>query len=436
MIYQINNVILSVVLILISFLIMVGVSAFILNWGFRIQLIKKDLLKKLYVVSILPGIIYILIILGNSLLKDLNFIDIWGFHLIRSVIFNIIFTISLKRLSFRTIAYEELQQVAPIKNESILIDVDNLKISYPIYGGMVKRMIGEVKAVDGVSFKIHAGETIGLVGESGCGKSTIAKHILGLVDRIDGNVKYKEQDLIYPLSLDQRKKNQIVFQDPSASLNPRMKIVDIISEPLRNLMGITEKQKLRDMCMDLMEKVSLKREHLDRFPHEFSGGQMQRIIIARALASNPELIILDEPTSALDVSVQAQILNLLKVLQQNNGYGYLFISHNLAVVHHIAHRVYVMYLGKIVESGTVDQIFQNSPHPYTQALLASRSKIEPGQKRYVDIISGEVPSPVNPPSGCTFHPRCKYANEECSKTYPNTIEMEPGHKVSCARYLN
>jgi oligopeptide/dipeptide ABC transporter ATP-binding protein len=313
------------------------------------------------------------------------------------------------------------------------LELENVKVYYPLFGGILKRQIGAVKAVDGVSFEIKTGETIGLVGESGCGKTTVAKAVLGLINKEAGIIKFKNNPIPETYTSYLRQKIQIVFQDPDASLNPRMKVVDIIAEPLRNLLGITDKQKIRTHVLRLMEEVSLKREHMDRYPHEFSGGQKQRIIIARALASNPELIILDEPTSALDVSVQAQILNLLKDLQKTYGYGFLFITHNLAVVNHIADRIEVMYLGKVVEEGDTKQIFSNPTHPYTQALLASRSEIDPLNQDISFVIRGEVPSPIAPPPGCTFNPRCvsDARTPECEFELPHKIKIEDGHYIWC-----
>ncbi len=298
---------------------------------------------------------------------------------------------------------------------------------------MLKRSFGSVKAVDGVTFDIKTGETVGLVGESGCGKTTVGNALLGLVPKEAGEIIFNKKVIPnnYPKYL--RQKIQIVFQDPDASLNPRMKIVDILAEPLKNLLGITKGDEIRRRVLKLLDEVSLKREHMDRFPHEFSGGQKQRIIIARALASNPELIILDEPTSALDVSVQAQILNLLKGLQKTYGYGFLFITHNLAVVNHIADRIAVMYLGKFVEIGTTDQIFSKPTHPYTIALLESRTEIDPTNKEIRFVIKGEVPSPIAPPPGCHFNPRCvsDARTNECMRDMPHAIEIEEGHYIWC-----
>ncbi|MFX0048161.1 MAG: ABC transporter ATP-binding protein, partial [Candidatus Hermodarchaeota archaeon] len=337
-----------------------------------------------------------------------------SFFLPNSFLFAVIFTVVissiLKYISLKRIPIEKLRELTELEEDEDLLKVDDLKVYYIITKGAFKKQIGAVKAVDGISFKIKTGETLGLVGESGCGKTTVANCILGLVKKEDGEILFNDKPILTPYSPYLRQKIQIVFQDPDASLNPRMKVVDIVAEPLKNLMGMTKKEELRNAVLDLLEKVSLNVEHLDRYPHEFSGGQKQRIIIARALASNPELIILDEPTSALDVSVQAQILNLLKVLQKKYHYGFLFITHNLSVVNHIADRVAVMYLGRIVETGSVDQIFNNPSHPYTKALLKSRSEIDPYSQEIKFILEGEVPSPINPPSGCHFNPRCSSDN--------------------------
>ncbi|MHA1197411.1 MAG: ABC transporter ATP-binding protein, partial [Promethearchaeota archaeon] len=295
--------------------------------------------------------------------------------------------------------------------------------------------IGSVKAVDGVSLKIKSGQTLGIVGESGCGKTTLANALLGLVEIESGEIIFQGKKIDvkkYPREL--REKIQIVFQDPDASLNPRMKVIDIITEPLKNLYGITDKKELRKHALRLLNSVSLKREHLDRYPDEFSGGQKQRVVIARALATNPNLIILDEPTSALDVSVQAQILNLLKNLQRTYNYGYLFITHNLSVVQYIADHIAVMYLGRIVEFGSTEQIFSNPVHPYTKALLNSDIKIDPDDQEIKFVIEGEVPTPINPPPGCHFNPRCECCVESCRSEIPRFIEIEPDHYVCCHLY--
>jgi len=341
--------------------------------------------------------------------------------------------------------------------EDVIISVKNLKTYYPIFGGLFKRRIGDVKAVDGVSFDLHKMETVGLVGESGCGKTTIGNTILNLVRATAGEIYYSGKLIVQPKSFGLRgkssgasdrvgekgkqefntalrKKIQMVFQDPDSSLNPRWKIVNIIGEPLRLLMGMKKKSEIRRHVLEQLETVSLKAEHLDRYPHEFSGGQKQRIVIARALACNPEVIILDEPTSALDVSVQAQILNLLKELQKKFGLSYLFITHDLSVVQHIADKVQVMYLGKFVEGGTIDEVFYNPTHPYTKALLSARPTFDPGSKTTRIILEGDVPSPVNPPSGCSFHPRCYEKGDHvgCDANNPTRVDLEGEHYMMCA----
>ncbi|NMC05873.1 MAG: ATP-binding cassette domain-containing protein [Candidatus Lokiarchaeota archaeon] len=326
-----------------------------------------------------------------------------------------------------------------------LLVVTDLRTHFPIRGGIIPKTTGYVKAVDGVTFSIKAGETLGLVGESGCGKTTIGRTIADLVERTGGTIRFHGMDIklerhwygnhvLFPRPL--RKRIQFIFQDPDASLNPRLNVFDIISEPLRNLNPEMSKSEVKQRVLELLGLVSLNYEHLYRYPHEFSGGQKQRIVIARALACNPEFIILDEPTSALDVSVQAQILNLLKDLQQKFGFSYLFITHNLSVVHHIASRVAVMYLGKLVEIGPVDRIFSNPSHPYTKALLSARSIPDPEKAKSRIILKGDVPSPINPPAGCPFNPRCYYMlkGEQCTALQPKPVIVEPDHVVWTSLY--
>jgi oligopeptide/dipeptide ABC transporter ATP-binding protein len=320
-----------------------------------------------------------------------------------------------------------------------VLTVKNLEVSYPVYGGIFMRRIADVKAVRGVTFKLYPEETVGLVGESGCGKTTIAKALLGLVESSGGETYYRDIRIDNRLSKQKavRQKLQMVFQDPDASLNPRMKIVDIIGEPLRNLLGIKDPVKIRRRVLELLEQVSLKTEHLDRYPHEFSGGQKQRIVIARALACDPEVIMLDEPTSALDVSVQAQILNLLQKLQKKFHLALVFITHDLSVIHHIGHRIKVMYLGKFVETGNIEDIFYNTKHPYTKALLSARPAVNDEEKQEKIILEGEIPSPTNPPTGCSFHPRCQAKlRRECNKEIPSEIALSDSHHVWCWLYTD
>ena len=397
-------------------------SFFIINWDDRSQLLKKT-----YLINLTSAILSALI--GNLL----TFFTL-GTSTILALFFSFIFSLILKTIYLKRLPLGQIRELSKLEKGKILLEINDLKVYYPLVGGILKRQIGAVKAVDGVRLTIKAGETLGLVGESGCGKSTLAKAILGLVDIEEGEIyfnKIKIKKDEYSNFL--RQKIQIVFQDPDASLNPRLKVVDIISEPLKNLLGITKKSELRKHVLKLLEEVSLKKEHLDRYPHEFSGGQKQRIVVARALACNPELIILDEPTSALDVSVQAQILNLLKNLQRTYQYGFLFITHNLAVVNHIADQIAVMYLGRIVEIGTKKQIFANPVHPYTQALLKSRIRVDPTSKDIKFVIDGEVPSPIAPPPGCHFNPRCvsDARTKECEFEAPHQMKIEEGHYIWC-----
>jgi oligopeptide/dipeptide ABC transporter ATP-binding protein len=401
------------------------IAFFIFNWDPRSQLIKV----KLHIYGISAFISTILIFIPLPEFISGNF---WTFILIYCLL-SIIISYATKYIAFKVIGVERFRTIVNIKPSRNLLEVQDLKVHYPLLGGILKRKIGAVKAVDGVTFSVDIGETVGLVGESGCGKTTIAKAILGLVETTEGKIIFEDKPIPPKYSSYLRQKIQMIFQDPDASLNPRKKVIDIISDPLKNLLGITDKLELRKRVLALLEQVSLKREHLDRYPHEFSGGQKQRIVIARALACNPELIILDEPTSALDVSVQAQILNLLKDLQRDYGYGFLFITHNLAVVSHVADRVAVMYLGKFVEVGSKEQIFSNPVHPYTRALLASRSEIDPYNQEIKFVIIGEVPSPIRPPPGCTYNPRCtsEVRTKECELHIPHKITIEEGHFIWC-----
>ncbi|MFW9942342.1 MAG: ABC transporter ATP-binding protein [Candidatus Thorarchaeota archaeon] len=418
----------SVLTFYISLITILGTCIIFSYYGNKIQLVGYE--KLIALITLLPGFIFII----NTFFTQLDaFVNDFIFYLIISIGFSILSGFTIKRISYTTILYQVIRDLIILEKGKDLLKIEGLKVHYPLMGGILKRQIGAVKAVDGLSFNIKTGETLALVGESGCGKTTVARAILGLVSKDGGMIFFHNKPMPEVYSSYLRQKIQIVFQDPDASLNPRMKVVDIIAEPLRNLLGITNKAEIRTQVLRLLEEVSLNREHLDRYPHEFSGGQKQRIIIARALACNPELIILDEPTSALDVSVQAQILNLLKDLQNAYGYGYLFITHNLSVVNHIADRIEVMYLGKIVEEGNTDQIFMNPSHPYTKALLASRSEIDPYNQNISFVIKGEVPSPINPPSGCPFNPRCSSESrtKECELKFPQKIKIEEDHFIWC-----
>ena len=315
---------------------------------------------------------------------------------------------------------------------STLVEIKHLKKHFPAGRGQA------VRAVDDVSFNIHRGETLGLVGESGCGKTTVGRCLLRLIEPTSGEVKFDNQDLL-SLSKSEmralRRRMQIVFQDPYSSLNPRMKVGDIIGEPLI-VHGIGNKQERQERVAELLKVVKLDPDYANRYPHQFSGGQRQRIGIARALALNPDFIVADEPVSALDVSVQAQVVNLLQDLQEQFGLTYLFISHGLAVVEHISTRVGVMYLGKIVELAPALELYQAPKHPYTQALLASIPLPDPEQTRDRERIAlrGEVPTPLNPPSGCRFHTRCPHAMDKCKTNEPEFKEIAPGHFAAC--FLN
>ena len=318
-----------------------------------------------------------------------------------------------------------------------LLAVRDLKVHFPIRKGLLKRIVGHVKAVDGLSLEIRSGHTLGLVGESGCGKTTVGKAILQLIRTTAGEVQFDGAELtrMRGAALRARRRDfQIIFQDPYASLNPRMRVAEILSEGMAAL-GVEANAAARSRRVaEILDQVGLARDSVDRYPHEFSGGQRQRIAIARALAVRPRLIICDEPTSALDVSVQAQILNLLKSLQCDLGLSYLFITHNIAVVEYLADEVAVMYLGRIVERGTVDEVLREPKHPYTQALLAAVPKIEAGGTREVIRLEGELPSPVNPPSGCHFHPRCPKAMAECRERYPENFVLSGTRNVACWLY--
>ncbi|MFS0864254.1 ABC transporter ATP-binding protein [Fredinandcohnia sp. 179-A 10B2 NHS] len=322
------------------------------------------------------------------------------------------------------------------KKDNLLLEVKNLKTYYPIKGGFARKTIGYVKAVDDVSFEIKEGETLGLVGESGCGKSTTGRTILRLLDATEGQIILDGKDItkLKGKSLREiRKDFQMVFQDPYASLNPMQMVGDIVAEPIINYTGKSLKD-LKDEVIELLRKVGLPEDAFYKYAHEFSGGQRQRIGIARALALRPKLIIADEPVSALDVSVQSQVLNLLNELQEEFGLTFLFIAHDLSVVKHMSDRIGVMYLGGIVEIADKDSMYAEPLHPYTQALISAIPEPDPRLKKERIVLQGDVPSPANPPTGCPFHPRCPMAMEECSKAKPQLKEVKPGHKVACHLY--
>ncbi len=323
--------------------------------------------------------------------------------------------------------------VASGSNEPAVLDVRGLKKHFPIHKGLLQRAHGTVFAVDGVSFSIRQGETLGLVGESGCGKSTVGRTVLRLIEPTAGTISIGGADIT---SLDRaalrpyRRQMQIIFQDPFSSLDPRMSAGDIVAEPLR-IHGVVARGEVRAKVAELFERVGLRRAQMDNYPHQFSGGQRQRIGIARALALQPKLIVGDEPVSALDVSIQAQVLNLMLDLQQEMGIAYLFISHNLAVVEHISHCIAVMYLGRIVEYTDKRTLFTAALHPYTEQLLLAVPVPDPRVKRKKRVLQGDVPSPIDPPPGCHFHTRCPYAVDRCRVEEPTLREVRPGQMVAC-----
>lgn len=318
----------------------------------------------------------------------------------------------------------------------MVLEVTDLKQYFPIKTGLLQRVGGYVKAVDGISFSIKRGKTMGLVGESGCGKTTVGKTILRLNQKTSGEVLFFGSD-IYAISRKElrhiRPKMQIIFQDPYSSLSPRLPVSEIIGEAVREHHIVAENE-VDDYLDNIMKSCGLAPYHKPRYPHEFSGGQRQRICIARALALNPSFIVCDEPLSALDVSIQAQIINLLKELQDQFDLTYLFISHDLSVVEHISDDVGVMYLGNLVEYGSKEAIFRNPLHPYTQALLSAAPVPDPSVKRERIILEGSIPSPADPPPGCKFHTRCRHCMEICTRVVPETREIEPGHIVDCHLY--
>jgi peptide/nickel transport system ATP-binding protein len=330
---------------------------------------------------------------------------------------------------------ENRNQIDSSKTDTVL-EVIDLKQYFPIKAGLMQRVVGHVKAVDGISFSIKRGKTMGLVGESGCGKTTVGKTILRLNKRTSGEVHFFGID-VFAISRKEmraiRPKMQIIFQDPYSSLSPRLPISEIIGEAVKEH-SIVPNDKYENHLDNIMRACELQPYQKDRYPHEFSGGQRQRICIARALALNPSFVVCDEPLSALDVSIQAQIINLLKDLQEKYKLTYLFISHDLSVVKHISDDVGVMYLGNIVEYGSKEAIFRNPLHPYTQALLSAAPIPDPSAKMNRIILEGSIPSPANPPEGCKFHTRCRERLEPCTKYVPHTMEVEPGHTVACHLY--
>jgi oligopeptide/dipeptide ABC transporter ATP-binding protein len=348
-----------------------------------------------------------------------------------------------------------------VNDVSTLVELRNLKKYFPILGGVLRRKVAEVKAVDGVNFRIFKGECFGLVGESGCGKTTLGKTMIRLLNPTAGSIYFDVSDDIrrriddlensgeqeshklqdirkkYDIATYKgaklntvRRKMQIVYQDPTTSLDPRMLVKDIVSEPLI-VQGLAKGQDAKKRVLEILDKVKLTERHLYRYPHEFSGGQRQRIAVARALVTNPEFVVLDEPTSSVDVSVRAQLLNLFQDLQKDLGLTYIFVSHDLSVVECIAHRVAVMYLGRMVELAQTEELYKNPLHPYSQALFASIPIPDPTVNKRRIVLSGEVPSPVNPPSGCRFHPRCPLATEPCTKAEPELMDIGGGHLVAC-----
>jgi len=326
-----------------------------------------------------------------------------------------------------------------ISDNSIILKVEKLKKHFPIKGGLFSKARAKVYAVDGVSFSVNRGEIIGLVGESGCGKTTTGRVILRLIEPTEGRVIFDGKDVF---SLDKnemrhlRRDMTIIYQDPYSSLNPRMTVARIVGEPLKNYRLTRSKRETEERVANLLERVGLRPEHLRRYPHEFSGGQRQRIGIARALSLNPKMVIADEPVSALDVSIQAQVLNLLVELQKDFELTYIFIAHDLRVVEYVSDRVCVMYLGRIMELADAKEIYNRPRHPYTEALLSAAPMPDPKARKDRIILQGDVPSPINPPAGCSFHPRCLYNKDGCGTIIPDFREISPSHYIACHYPVN
>lgn len=319
------------------------------------------------------------------------------------------------------------------KTETILT-VHELSKHFPVYKGLILRQIkGYVKAVNKISFQLQKGETLGIIGESGCGKTTLSRMIMGLIDATAGHIKYRDKTINTSIARETRKNIQMIFQDPYGSLDPRMSVQKIIEEPLRVHEKLSQTEK-REIVLPLLKQVGLAEDSLDKYPHEFSGGQRQRVGIARALITQPEILVCDEPVSALDVSIQAQILNLLRELQQKRSLAYLFVSHDMAVIRFISDRVLVMYLGHAMELASKNDLFERAAHPYTQALMKAVPIPDPKHKQSDELLKGEIPNPLELPQGCPFHQRCKHSMEICREEYPSFIEVAPKHQVACHLY--